>query len=385
MALVRKAKQVQTKINTLLFGNPFCGKSTMALQSLLLKTPEGKPMKVLYIDAEIGSVDDYLGGLEDQGVNLDNLLLIYTQSIAEVNEYIKKATENDEFYEMDEDGNETDVVILDGEGNPFKPDCIVVDGTSILDLTTKQSIVEFSKKRAKVKADRDGLVGDERFVKIENVGIEIRDYQTLNFKAQDLILALNGSGKHYIVTARETEIKKSIKGKNGEIQMVNTGEKAPEGFKQIAYNVKTNIRLFRDEDDYETVKAHILKDRTGVHKAGEIIDDPLLLDWQEAITKTSGNVDLAIRDSLDKAVTRELKAREKEALYVEEDTQPTAQPSGEPTVESLQGEIGDIIKNLKNATEKSQMKQKLVDAGLPTNVKSVTELETLKKILEVLK
>lgn len=381
--MVRKAKQVQTKINTLLFGNPFCGKSTMALQSLLLKTPEGKPMRVLYIDAEIGSVDDYLGDMEAQGAELDNLLLVYTQSITEVNEYIKKATDGDDFYVIDEDGNETDEVILDANGNPFRPDFIVVDGTSILDLTTKQSIVEFSKKRAKVKADRDGLIGDERFVKIEGGGIEIKDYQTINFRAQDLILALNGSGKHYIVTAREAEVKKSIKGKNGEIQMVSTGEKIPEGFKQIAYNVKTNIRLFRDEEDYEVVKAHVLKDRTGVHRAGAIVEDPILLDWQDAINKTSGNLDLAIRDSLDKAVSREIKAREKEALHLDEDEN-IAQIAPTGSLESLQLEISAKIKNLKNATDKAQAKQKLVDADLPTSPKTVTDIEVLKKILEIL-
>lgn len=59
MARSRSGGAVQSKIQMILFGAPFTGKSTLALQSAYLKRPDGKPFRVLYIDPESGSIDDY--------------------------------------------------------------------------------------------------------------------------------------------------------------------------------------------------------------------------------------------------------------------------------------------------------------------------------------
>lgn len=288
MARARNGNAIQSKIQMTIYGEPFTGKSTMASQFAYMKNPDGSPFKVLYLDPESGSIDDYLGTMKANGVNPANIWIVYTQSLTEVLDYISRATNNEDFYEIDDDGNETDTVVLDGDGKPFRPDAIVVDGTSVLNLTTKQGIIEFSKKRANVKADIAGLIGDARLVKVDGAGLELKDYQTINFKGQDLILALNASGKHYIVTARETDEKEQriIDGKK---ESVSTGRKIPEGFKGMQYNCKTCIRMYRDPDDYDTVKAFVEKDRTGVHSAGEILEDPSLIDWQEVINKTANN------------------------------------------------------------------------------------------------
>ena len=211
MAKARKASVTQSKLGMILYGEQFTGKSTMAMQLAYFKRPDGKPFRVLYLDPETGSIDDYLGDLEANGVNLENIYIVYTQSLGEVRQYIAKVKNGEDFYELDDDGDETDNVVLDADGEPFRADAIVVDGTTILNLTTKQGLVEFSKKRNKVKADKDGLVGDARLVKIEGAGMELKDYQTINFKGQDLILDLMASGVHYIVTARETDEKETIK------------------------------------------------------------------------------------------------------------------------------------------------------------------------------
>ena len=290
MARFRSGNAIQSKIQMILFGNPFTGKSTMALQSAYLKNPDGSPFKVLYLDPESGSVDDYL------------------PTLAEVLEFIERAKNGEDFYIPDDDGNETDEVYLDSDGKPFRPDMIVVDGASVLNLTTKTSIVEFSKKRAKVKAAAAGLTGDEKFVKIEGAGMELKDYQTVNFKGQELILDLMGSGKHYIVTARE-KITKEI---NGKEVTVATGRKIPDGFKNMDYNAKTCIRMYRDEDDYTTVRAFVVKDRTGIHKAGDDIEDPSLLDYQDLIDKTSGNREFVIKNTIHEAIKTE------ERKYAEE-------------------------------------------------------------------
>ena len=312
MAKARKASVTQSKLGMILYGEQFTGKSTMAMQLAYFKRPDGKPFRVLYLDPETGSIDDYLGDLEANGVNLENIYIVYTQSLGEVRQYIAKVKNGEDFYELDDDGDETDNVVLDADGEPFRADAIVVDGTTILNLTTKQGLVEFSKKRNKVKADKDGLVGDARLVKIEGAGMELKDYQTINFKGQDLILDLMASGVHYIVTARETDEKETIKRSDGSTMSVVTGRKIPDGFKGMTYNVKTEIRMYRNEEG--TVCAHVKKDRTHTHEDNSIIEDPTLLDWQSVIDKTADKKAFVVKNDLTKAVDVEQDIYSKEIL-----------------------------------------------------------------------
>jgi hypothetical protein len=379
MARGRKGSLIQSKINMLLFGQPFTGKSTMALQLAYFKNTDGRPFRVLYLDPESGSVDDYLEGLQENGVNLDNIYIVYTQSVGEVREYIRKAKDNEDFYELDDDGNETDIVVTDADGQPFRPDAIVVDGTSILNLTTKQGLIEFSKKRSKVKADRDGLIGDEKLVKIEGAGLELKDYQTVNFKGQDLILDLAGSGKHYIVTARETDemINKEI---NGKEVRVATGKKIPDGFKGMDYNVKTLIRMYRDED--RNVMAYVEKDRTNVHKDCETVEDPSLLDWMVLIDKGVGRKEFVIQNNLSKSVEIEHNIYAKE--LVGETQEETISKATTNETDMLIKEIDEAISKL-TPVKKSEMKKKVAESKLPTNFKKETDVEILKKILEIVK
>ena len=378
MAKARKASVTQSKLGMILYGEQFTGKSTMAMQR-----PDGKPFRVLYLDPETGSIDDYLGDLEANGVNLENIYIVYTQSLGEVRQYIAKVKNGEDFYELDDDGDETDNVVLDADGEPFRADAIVVDGTTILNLTTKQGLVEFSKKRNKVKADKDGLVGDARLVKIEGAGMELKDYQTINFKGQDLILDLMASGVHYIVTARETDEKETIKQSDGSTMSVVTGRKIPDGFKGMTYNVKTEIRMYRNEEG--TVCAHVKKDRTHTHEDNSIIEDPTLLDWQSVIDKTADKKAFVVKNDLTKAVDVEQDIYSKEILGKVGDpdnseTTSTSDNGNSADIEVIKKEI--IAKrNALPPTEKKAMKEKLESAGLPTAYKNVTDIEILNKVL----
>ena len=196
MAKARKAAKTQSKLMTIIYGESFTGKSTLAMQLAYFKRPDGKPFRILYLDSESGSIDDYLPELEANGVNLENIYIVYTQSLGEVRYYIDTVKTNSDFYELNEKGEETDDVVLDADGLPFRADAIVVDGSSILNLNTKQGLIEFSKKRNRVKADAANMTGEARLVKIEGSGMELKDYQTVNFKGQDLILDLLASGVH---------------------------------------------------------------------------------------------------------------------------------------------------------------------------------------------
>lgn len=385
MAKARKASVTQSKLGFIFYGEQFTGKSTMAMQLSYFKRPDGKPFRVLYLDPETGSIDDYLGDLEESGVNLDNIYIVYTQALGEVREYIAKVKNNEDFYVLDEEtGEETEEVVLDADGEPFRADAIVVDGTTILNLTTKQGFVEFSKKRNKVKADKAGMIGDERLVKIEGSGIELKDYQTINFKGQDLVLDLMASGAHYAITARETDEKETIKQADGTTTSVATGRKIPDGFKGMTYNVKTEIRMFRNEDG--TVCAHVKKDRTHVHEDNIVIEDPTLIDWQEVIDKTADKKAFIVKNDLTKAVDVEQNIYKKEILGevgrpAEDDN--TKESNTSVDLEELKKEILSK-KNTLPANKKAELKDKLLAKDLPIAYKNITDIEVLKKVLDVI-
>lgn len=383
MAKARKASVTQSKLMMIIFGEPFTGKSTLASQLAYFKRPDNKPFRILYLDPESGSIDDYLEGMEENGVNLDNIYIVYTQSLGEVRQYIAKVKNNEDFYELDDDGYETDEIVVDSDGEPFRADAIVVDGATILNLTTKQGLVEFSKKRNKVKADNDSLIGDARLVKIEGAGLELKDYQTINFKGQDLILDLMASGVHCIVTARETD-EKVTKEIDGKRESVVTGRKVADGFKGMDYNAKTVIRTFTDSETGQ-VCAYVDKDRTGVHKKGEIIEDPTLLDWQVVIDKTADKKSFVLKNDLTKAVDVEQDIYSKEILgSVGSPAETSNEPTTEVTADSLRTEITTFIKGL-TPPQKTEMKKKLTDANLPTAFKTVTDIDVLNKVLETIK
>lgn len=384
MARARIATQTRSKLAMILFGEEGTGKSTLALQLMYFKRPDGKPFRVLYIDNENGSIDDFLGDLEEDGINLNNLYIVYTQSLGETREYIRKVKNKEDFYVLDEEGNETEDIVVDADGNPFRADAIVVDGTTILNQTTKQALVEFSKKRNAVKAKKNELTGLEKTVAIEGASLELKDYQTVGFKGQDLIFDLMSCGVHFIVTARETDEKINVKDSDGKITSVTTGKKIPDGFKQMNYNVKTVVRMFiNDEGNFA---AYISKDRTGVHDK-ETVEDLSLVDWQAVIDKTKDNDEFTVKNDLSKAVDIEQDIYKKEVLSkVGESVEDNS--SGNEN-----GEVKDIITKIMAKMKafspvlKTKAKTELTDAGLPATasiIKAETSIDVLNNVLKTI-
>lgn len=385
MAKGRKAKQAKTKLNMIIYGDTFTGKTTLASQIAYFKRDDGKPFRVLYIDAESGGLDSYLDEMEASGINLDNIYILYTQSLAEVRQYISKVKNKEDLYELDDDGFETDEIVRDADGEPFRPDALVIDGATILHLTTQSGLVEFSKKRNKVKADKAGMVGDERLVKIEGASLEIRDYGSIKLRGQDLILDLMSSGVNCITTCRETDEKISVKTEDGQFQSVTTGKHIPEGFKGLEYNTNTVLRTFFDKETGQ-ICAEVVKDRTKVHKAGDIIEDPSLLDWQAALDKTKDKQEWVLKNDLTKAIEVEQELYKKEVLgsvgITEEKDVKEESVSCDTDIEEIKKEI--IAKrNALSPVDKKAMKEKLEKAGLPTAYKNVTDVDILNKVLEM--
>ena len=389
MARGRTASKIQKKLNFLCFGEPFTGKSTFASQFAYMHNEDGSPMKVLYIDAESGSIDNYLDEMESNGVDLANIYILYTQSLGEVLDYIDKVKNNEDFYEIGEDGEELDTIVTDAEGNPFRADAIVIDGVSVIYTAAQQGLLEFSKKRARVRADDNGLIGDQKIVAIEGSSLEMKDWGALRYKGSNLCLALLGTGVHSLITCRETDEKETVKGANGQFTSVPTGKKIPEGFKDLDYNTHTVIRFYRDEDD--TVIADVIKDRSGVHPK-EKVADPTLLDWQVVIDGNKGKSKFVLNNNLDTAVATEQEIysaevmsnaaksmskseMEKAKMSVQEDT-------STDNATELQNSIKVSIAKL-SPVQKKEMQTKLKDSGLPIAFNKVTDVNILKQILDI--
>ncbi len=387
MATGRGGNSIKTKLGFLIYGEQGTWKSSMSLEFLKFKNEDGRPFKVLYIDAEQGSIDSYLDKYEESGIDLKNIYIVYTQSISEVREFIRRAKNNEDFYEFDDDtGEETSKIYLDSEGNPFRADAIVIDGASLLYVAKQQSFVEFSKKRATVRAAKNELVGLAKEVAIEGASIEIKDYNSLKFEGQNFILDLLACGKHFAVTCREVDEKEQFKDKTGEIKSMATGRKQPEGFKDIRYNVKTVIRLFKDTDG--VIKGLVEnKDRSLVHVQDEILIEPSLLDWQIVISKNKGKKDFKPSNHLDKSVNAEVKAIEKQNAKYEDEliNDDKSNAIGELNcIEDYHAAIKTVLTGLPQ-TQKSEKAKKIKEAGYPTAYEKITDIDKLKEYLEIVK
>lgn len=379
MARARIGSSVQTKLNMLLFGDTGCGKSTMAMQIAYFKREDGTPFRVMVLDAESGGCEEILEELESNGIDTGNIYMVYTQSQKEIKDYIAKVRDKEVFYELDEDGNETDEVVKDAYGEDFHPDAIVLDGTSVLKLTSTQSLLDLSRKRNKVKAEKAGATGDEKFVAVANANLELKDYSQLNYAGQDLVLSLMACGVHVIMTAREKAETIQIKDNDGKSVSVNTGKFVYDSFKGMDYNTKTLVRMFRDEDGQ--VCASIVKDRTKVHAIGEVVEDPTLLDWQSVIEKGKGKSEFTLRNDLDNAIESDQKIFEKQMLGKESKSEPNNEVTNTSSnLDEIKVQIKAKITSL-NPVEKAEMKKKFADAGLPANFNKVDDEETLNKIL----
>ena len=381
---IRKASEVRAKLRMVVYGEQFSGKSTYAEFIAGLKRPDGTNFRVFYIDTETGSIDNYTSKLANDGIDLENIIVASTQSLAEVQDVIRTITDNDDF--EDDDGN----VIMDGYGKPFRADAIVIDSATILTLTSKQGFVEFSKKRAKVKADAAGLVGDARAVKVEGAGMELKDYGTLNFKGQSLILDLNASGVNYIIICREKDEKRTkVVRENGQDKVVSepTGRKLPDGFSGQEYNVDTVIHLYRSNDDYKTVHAYFEKDRSGVHEAGDDIEDPTIFEYQELLDATAKNKNIVVKNGLNDAVKTEVKLNMRDmGLYdsdIDKSPAENTSESKEPSLDDIKAKLNDLIASA-SPVKKSAAQKAVKAAGLSTAFRSMTDIEELKKVAAIM-
>lgn len=385
MAQARKASRVNKKINMFLYGEPFTGKTTLGMQLAKLKDENGEPMRLLVLDSEAGGCEFAIEELEEEGINLDNIYVVYSQSLEEITHYIKLVTEHKDIYALDEDGNEIDEVVLDADGKPFRAGALLVDGTSILKMACQQSLLNLSRKRARVRATKQGVTGEEKAVLIDNASLEYKDYNTLNFSGQQLILNLAASGIHWVATAREKKETKSVH-VNGSIQSVETGRLIADGFKGAEYNSDTLVRLYRDDDDPDTVKAYVIKDRSKTWAVGQIIENPSLLDFQKMIDQRNGS-DVVVKNSMDQAVEIEMEMYQRQAGIIEDDNQPSttdANNAQSVDIDAIRSQVKTNHAKM-NPTQRKSFSDKLKAENIPTALGKITDASILNRMFEISK
>lgn len=378
MARARSGGSVKPKLNILAYGPTGAGKSSILLQMAYFKREDGTPWRILLVDNESGGADEAVDELEKNGIDTRNIYIVYTQSVKETKDYINKVRDHEPFYELDECGDETDEIVRDAYGEQFVADAIIIDGTSVLKLTNTQSLLDLSRKRNKIKAEKSGATAEEKFVATANANLELKDYSQLNYAGQDLVLTLMACGVHVGITAREKDETITVQTDDGKTTSVSTGKKTFDSYKGMDYNVKTILRMYRDEDDQ--VCCVVEKDRTKRHAVGTILEDPSLLDWEEIVSSGHGKKDFVIKNDLDKAIEADQKIFEKQMLGDDYTSEPES--SSDNGVAELQAEIKAKVNGL-SPVAKKEMKNKLAEANLPTAYTKVTDVEVLKKILEV--
>ena len=390
MAQARRGGQIQSKLGFLIYGDKGTWKSSLAAELGDMLNEKGEKMKVLYIDTENGSIDDLLNQKAAEGIDVSNIYVVYTTSFEEVADFVKQAKAANVKNPIinrwtDEEGKMRNDPLENEDGTPFIPDAIVIDSLSVLYDSQVQAITQFSQKRAGVRANRNGLVGAEKAVAIEGAGMEIKDYQTLDFRGKELILDLMASGKHFVVTAREKAVKKSVKGDNGQIQMVDTGEVIAQGFKQVDYNVKTVLHT--QVNEYGEVVATVeAKDRTRVKAQGEVITNPSLLDWQGVITGNADKQEFLVKNSLQEGIDKEIEYQVESV--VKNSGGMIDKSDFDTNLENLKGEVKDIINHLRENKDKTIMSKlsKLYDDNgvKEKNPDKYKDIESLQKVKDMI-
>lgn len=379
MAKAKRGSTVKKGLKFFNFGEAGTWKSTFALDFMKMKSENGKPLRVLYIDCEAGSVDNYLESLEEQGINLDNLLLVYTTSYSEVEEWAQKAMQEETLYIEDDDGNLEEV--LDADGNPFVADVIVVDGITVISDNVKFAAINVSEKRAKLKAKSQDKTATEQFVAESTAGLEFKDHDKIKMKGKNLLRSLiTGTDKYVVVTSRE-KTKKQMVDVDGKMQLVEVG-KVPDTWDGVEYEFFTVLRHF--EDDMGQIKAQVMrKDRTQVYAQNVVIDDPSPLLWQEVIDKNKGKKSNIVGNSMSDSIKKdedllsESMTNKKEKVQEEETT-------SEVTVDGLRDEIGKLISALTPLKKKS-LGAKVKASGLDIDFNQIEAISDLEKFLKLVK
>lgn len=387
MAQIRRGGQIQSKLAFLIYGDKGTWKSSLALEFAKMKNEQGEPMKVLYIDTEEGSVDDYINKLAEEGFDVDNIIVVKTTGFEETLDIVKQVKTVSvkkplKLKDTNDLGEKIDIELLNGDGTAWIPDAIVIDSLTVLYNQLVQAILQMSQRRAAQRANKQGLMGAEKALATETAGIEIKDYQTIAHRGQELILDLMASGKHFAVTAREKEIKESKPDANNQYQSIGTGKYQPEGFKEVEYNVKTVLHTVNENGKTYAIVED--KDRTGVKQQNERLESPTLLDWEVVIKKNVGKKAQPIRNTVSETIKEDINALQKR--MIEQTGEGLLEESDfDVELDVLKNDITRMISKIKDPKKRVDVKTECekynIPAGTFTEITDKTQLEKMKEII----
>lgn len=387
MAQIRRGGQIQSKLAFLIYGDKGTWKSSLALEFAKMKNEQGEPMKVLYIDTEEGSVDDYINKLAEEGFDVDNIIVVKTTGFEETLDIVKQVKTVSvkkplKLKDTNDLGEKIDIELLNEDGTAWIPDAIVIDSLTVLYNQLVQAILQMSQRRAAQRANKQGLMGAEKALATETAGIEIKDYQTIAHRGQELILDLMASGKHFAVTAREKEIKESKPDANNQYQSIGTGKYQPEGFKEVEYNVKTVLHTVNENGKTYAIVED--KDRTGVKQQNERLESPTLLDWEVVIKKNVGKKAQPIRNTVSETIKEDINALQKR--MIEQTGEGLLEESDfDVELDVLKNDITRMISKIKDPKKRVDVKTECekynIPAGTFTEITDKSQLEKMKEII----
>jgi hypothetical protein len=403
MARGRIGSEAKNGIKIAVLGKQGSRKSNFVADFAKMKREDGKPFRVLYLDCETGSIDGFaLDRLTEQGIDTSNIYIIYSNVYKEIEEFCQRAIKNAPFYEFVEEVNdmtgetewneafgEEDKMILDADGEPFKADAIVIDGITVVADEIQDSAINLSEKRASVRADKDGKTSEEKEVLIGTAGLEFKDHTKIKSKGKSLIRNLiNKTDKCIGITLRAKDEKVMQKSSKGDMQLTATGNEVPESWGFILYEVYTVVHMFKDKEG--EVFAQIEdKDRTGLFKPNEILEETSVSLWQPVIEKNKNRSANVSMKSEDYSTTMGKNEESYKQMVGMED-----EPSKTSTISQSKDKeltVSDYIKLLNEAkaalplARQKAIKPKLEKEGLPIQWNEQTPLKDLKKVYEILK
>lgn len=387
MAIVTRGSSVKKNLKFFIYGKAGTWKSSLAMQLAALKREDGKDVKLVYIDTEYGSIDNYLEEFcEEYGLNPDNILIVKANTYDEIESALNTAINDEPFYIEDEDGNEEEV--LDSDGNVFIADAIALDSATVIQDTTKYAMIKTSEKRARLKAKKkDGNTATDVFVAEQTAGMEFKDYDKLNHKGKNLLRSLvTRTNKMVVVTSRQKDKKERVKNSKGDFDTITVGV-MPDCFKDAEYEFFTVLHMYEDEKSGDIFAKVDRKDRTGQFERNSILENPSLFPWQEVINKNVGKKDMKVeKKSYDQIVEEQAEQLERNKKKPSTENKSEAQVEGDVEVKQESKEdIYEKIKNVRNSLKpasKSGLMAEFTKNNLPKPSKNLN-LQKLKEILEV--
>ena len=204
------------------------------------------------------------------------------------------------------------------------------------------------------------------------------------YAGQKLVLSLMALPIHVIMTAREKEEMVSSKNADGQFVSTPTGKTLPDSFKGVDYNIKTMIRMFRNEDD--EVCYSVEKDRTKTFNVGDVVVNPSLTAFEKTINKGAGRQEFAIKNDLDDAIQKDKQIFEKEMLGdIANDS--IIQGNSDGNADDIIASINEVMRAM-TQIERDKKKAALASASLPASpatIKKITDIDTLNQILTIIK